>query len=511
MKGRSLRLLLLLCGMLGLAFSVAMAAGERIRPAAVAGSWYPDEPRQLTGLLDRFLAQAPAPTEEGLVRALISPHAGYTFSGATAAVGFRQVQGHAYRRVVVLGPAHRGGFDGLSIADVTHYQTPLGRIPLDQGAVAQLRRSPLVTSDPAAHTSEHSIEMQLPFLQRVLPGGWQLVPILVGRMGADDYRRAAVLLRPLLDEQTLLVVSSDFTHYGPRYGYVPFPHDTKTPSRLKALDEGALDRILAKDADGFLDYVERTGITICGFGPIAILTHWLQSQPRIQGQLLRYATSGELTGDFETSVSYLSVVFREGPSPAEVESGEGFLSDADMRLLHRLASAAVSVAANPGDRKAKHRLETLLSQVPPSLQRPAGAFVTLNRQGQLRGCIGYIAPREPVYQAVVNNAISAARRDPRFVPLGPDELDGLELEVSVLSPARPVASYHDIALGRDGIILEKDGHSAVFLPEVPTEFGWDLEQTLDHLTRKAGLPPGAWREGASFKTFRTQTVTAPLE
>lgn len=182
-----------------------------------------------------------------------------------------------------------------------------------------------------------------------------------------------------------------------------------------------------------------------------------------------------------------------------------------MRLLHRLASAAVRVAADSADREAKQRLEGLLAEIPPSLLRPAGAFVTLKRQGRLRGCIGYIAPREPVSQAVVDNAINAARHDPRFAPLGPDELDGLELEVSVLTPARPVASYRDIHLGRDGIILEKGGHSAVFLPEVPPEFGWNLEQTLDHLSRKAGLPPGAWRQGAMLKTFRTQTVTASSE
>lgn len=133
MKPRWLSLVLLACSLLGLAFSVAMAAGERIRPAAVAGSWYPDDPKQLTELLDRFLAQAPAPADKGRVRALISPHAGYAYSGATTAVGFRQVQAQSYRRVVVLGPAHRGGFDGLSIADVTHYQTPRGRFRSTRG------------------------------------------------------------------------------------------------------------------------------------------------------------------------------------------------------------------------------------------------------------------------------------------------------------------------------------------------------------------------------------------
>jgi len=392
---------------------------------------------------------------------------------------------------------------------VTQYQTPLGLIPLDRQAVERLRVSDLVTNEPSAHTQEHSIEMELPFLQRVLERGWQLVPILVGQLRPGDYLKAASLLRPLLDEQTLVVVSSDFTHYGPRYAYVPFPPDKDVAAHLKALDDGALDLILARNPQGFLDYRSRTGTTICGYAPIAILLQLFKDRDDIQGTLLNYDTSGRLTGDYQNSVSYLAILFRENAN-GDPPAGPGSISTAEMKLLHRLASAAVIRAARPGDRQAEIRLQRIAETVPPSLKQPAGAFVTLKKHGQLRGCIGYIKPIKPLYEAVQENGTNAARNDWRFTPVRADELEGLELEVSVLTPPRPIASYRDFRVGEEGIILEKDGHSAVFLPEVAGEFGWNREQTLNRLARKAGLAEDAWKQGAIFKTFRTQTISAPL-
>ena len=352
--------------------------------------------------------------------------------------------------------------------------------------------------------------MQLPFLQRALQPGWQLVPILVGRLKPEDYPAAADLLRPLLGGDTLLVVSSDFTHYGPNYGYLPFPHDEHTAARLDALDRGSLAFILDKDPQGFLDYRARTGDTICGYQPIALLLHLLP--PDSQGELVGHATSGELTGDYENSVSYLGIAFREPakPQPKPEHTGSDALPPADMRLLHRLATAAVEVAAKPGDGEARQRLAQLEEHIPPELKTPAGAFVTLRKpDGELRGCVGYIKPKQPLYEAVVDNGINAARNDWRFSPLQPQELAGLEVEVSVLTPPRPVNSYRDFKVGEEGVILEKDGHSAVFLPEVAREYGWTREQTLSHLAHKAGLADDAWKQGASFKTFRTQSFSAP--
>ncbi len=482
---------------------------DTIRPGAVAGFRYPGDMGQLGAWMDDLLkGENHVDGGQGPVRALILPHAGYRYSGAVAADGYRLVRGRAFKRVLLLGPAHHDWFRGLSVADVTHYVTPLGRIPLDQAAIGRLRASSMVTADAEAHRREHSLEMQLPLLQRALQPGWQLVPVLVGQLDPEDYPAAAELLRPLLDGDTLVVVSSDFTHYGPRFGYRPFLNDDVTAARLKALDSGSLRQILNKDSQGFLDYKARTGTTICGYRAIALLLHLLPADSH--GKLVTYSTSGKLTGNYENSVSYMSIVFR-GPDNDMVtvkQSGSGEFSAQDMHLLHRLASAAVETAIKPQDEAASQRLEQLLLDIPTELTEPSAAFVTLMNHGKVRGCIGTVSPSNPVYKQAVIGGLKAAR-DRRFAPLLPEELEELDVEISVLTRPVSVGSWSDIVLGEEGVILEKNGHSAVFLPEVPEVYHWSREQMLSQLAQKAGLPADAWKEGARFKTFRTRTFSAP--
>ncbi len=296
-------------------------AARDVRSSALAGSWYPADAEALAQIVDTLLADARTEPPAGRLRALVAPHAGYAYSGATAATAFKLVQGASYRRVVLLAPAHRADIRGLSIADVDAYETPLGQVPLDAEAIAGLRAAPLVRAVAGAHAREHAIEIELPFLQRALKPGWLLVPILVGRLDGEDYARAADLIRPLVDEQTLLLVSSDFTHYGPRYGYLPFPPDDQVQAHIRDLDDGAIDRLIALDAQGLLDYRARTGITVCGIRPLALLLHLLPADARVHR--LAYALSGELTGDRLNSVSYVALAIT-APEPI---SGAG----ADLR------------------------------------------------------------------------------------------------------------------------------------------------------------------------------------
>jgi AmmeMemoRadiSam system protein B/AmmeMemoRadiSam system protein A len=500
---------LIICGLMLPAFVTAGQA-ETVRHAAVAGSWYPGDEAQLGAYVDKLLnGESRTEGMQGPVRALISPHAGYRYSGAVAGAGYRLVRGRKFSRVLLLGPSHHTGFHGLSIADVTHYETPLGRIPLDQDAIRQLRTSSLVKTEPTAHREEHSLEMQLPLLQRALQPGWQLVPVLVGQLEPEDYRAAVELLRPLLGENTLVIVSSDFTHYGPRFGYLPFPNDKDTAARLEVLDMVGLSFIQDKDLQGFLDYKNSTGITICGYRPIALLLHLLPEDSR--GELVSYATSGKLTGSYANSVSYMSIAFRAPENDADVSDPPDpvNLSDEDMQLLHKLASAAVEIAARPQDVATMQYLEQLQDKVPPELEVPTGVFVTLMKSGQLRGCIGSNGSKYPLYQAVISSGIHAASRDPRFTPVRPEELDGMDINVSVMTNPERVDSYRDFELGEDGVILEKDGHTALFLPEVPVKYHWNREQMLNQLAMKAGLPEDAWKEGASFKIFHTRKISAP--
>jgi AmmeMemoRadiSam system protein A len=375
---------------------------------------------------------------------------------------------------------------------------------------------------------EHSIEIELPLLQRALAPGWRLVPVLVGDLGPEDYQTAADLLRPLADDGTLVVVSSDFTHYGQRFGYLPFPQDQKAPGRIQALDDGAIGRILVKDADGFLAYQAETGVTICGFRPIGILLRMLG--PGAQVQRVAYATSGALTGDWGNSVSYVGLVVTDpqplSARPLSAVEGSGpvqthapglaadqaiseALTEADLRLLHRLAILALDDAVLGPSPNREGAVSQAVDALPVRLRDPAGAFVTLKRQGALRGCIGTIEPRQPLYVAVLANGDNAARHDPRFQPVQASELTDLDVEVSVLTPPRPIASWEEFRVGEEGIILAKGGRRAVFLPQVALEQGWTREETLSQLARKAGLPPDAWRDGASLAVFTATRYAAP--
>lgn len=521
-------LLLVLVGTLGLS-SISQTFAGTVRPSALAGAWYPGDPDRLRAKVDEMLdAARPAPVA-GTIRALIVPHAGYVYSGPTAATAFDLVRGRAYDRVLILAPSHHSGFAGLSVATVDAFETPLGQVQLDLDAVSRLRRSPLFKDEPQAQAQEHAIEIELPLLQRALQPGWRLVPVLVGQLAPQDYQTAAGLLRPLADEKTLVVVSSDFTHHGPRFDYQPFPQDDQLPERLRTLDEGAIERIQAHDGPGLLDYRERTGITVCGVRPLALLLEMLPAAARVER--VAYNTSGAITGDWGNSVSYAALAItapaplagpRADPAPApaatlgtaEVASplassaGESALSGDDLQRLHRLAVLGIQ-AAVLGDSDARAQaLRTEVAALPERLKSPAGAFVTLKRHGDLRGCIGYIRGVKPLYQAVLENGINAAKNDYRFNPVEPKELEGLDVEVSVLSPLTPIASWDEFKVGEQGITLTKDGHAAVFLPEVATEQGWDREQTLTNLARKAGLPADAWRQGASFEVFTSTQYKA---
>lgn len=475
-----------------------------VRPPAMAGSWYPGDAEQLAMLTDQLLDNASPPALEGdRVRALVAPHAGYRYSGPAAATAYKLVQGQSYGRVIVLGPAHRQQTRGLSISESSHYGTPLGDIPVDLEAAAELRTSPLVTANANAHRREHSIEMQLPLLQRALAPGWKLLPVLVGKMEGDEHRQAADLLRPLADADTLVVVSGDFTHYGPSYGYLPFPADRHVQDRLRALDMGAYRHISAADPAGLRAYHARTGITTCALDPLLILLELMPDSAEVT--LLDYDTSGEMTGDFRHSVSYLAIgITHELPlagPPLAAAQGPA-LKPAELALLHRLACNAVAAVAASGY-GTEGELRAMRSRLPAAVQRPGAAFVTLKNRGDLRGCVGSVLRRQPLYRAVITNASQAAR-DPRFPPLQARELGNLALSVSVLGEPVALRAVGEFRVGRHGMVLNKNGHRAVFLPSVAVEQGWDREETLSHLSTKAGLAPDAWRRGAQLRLFASQ-------
>jgi AmmeMemoRadiSam system protein B/AmmeMemoRadiSam system protein A len=472
-------------------------ATKRVFFSPFAGTWYDADRTRLAAEIDGYLSRVP---DKDLppVCALILPHAGLQWSGQTAAYGLKQAARVKIRRVIILGPSHHIFMENAaSLPDATHYATPLGETPLDVELIGELLETPYFQVVPAANDNEHSVQVILPVLQRSL-GEFRFVPIVLGRLDLASAKAIAGILRSHLTPDTLVIASSDFTHYGRSFGYLPFTTDI--PENLKNLDMGAFQLIEGKDLQGFTAYVERTGATICGRAAIEVLLAMLPATSDIH--LLHYETSGARTHDFAHSVSYLSAAATgnwEEVNKEQKADAPPDLSREDKSRLITLAKATLHSFLKKGKAPTPSQLGI---EVTPGMQQIMGAFVTLKEHGNLRGCIGEIAPTRPLFEAVMHRVIDAAVNDHRFSAVSKDEFQELSFEISALTPPTPVPSYRDIVIGRDGVVLQKNGRSAVFLPQVAPEQGWGLEEMLSQLALKAGLPPDAWQKGASFAVFQ---------
>ncbi|MFH1371474.1 MAG: AmmeMemoRadiSam system protein B [Planctomycetota bacterium] len=460
--------------------------------------WHAADANTLKSQIEGFFKKAEVQSSDDTI-ALISPHAGYAYSGQTAAFGVKAAKSK-YARVIVIGPSHQIPMqDVLSVPRVTHYKTLLGEIPLDTEFIEKLLQHPIFQDIPPAYKTEHSVFIQLPLLQYRL-GDFKLVPIVAGQCSPETVQKAAEILKSLVDKDTLVVASSDFTHYGPNYDYVPFTQNI--PDELKKLDMGAYDYIAKLDSAGFLKYCDKTGATICGRVPIAILLSMLPSD--IKRTLLKYTTSGEITGDFTNSVSYFSIAFHGAwQKQSDVKSAKtnAELTREDHKNLLLLARRAIEFYLKNNSVSAPAQFGI---PVTDAMKVQRAAFVTLKKNSDLRGCIGEIFPSQSLYKSVVVNSINAAVNDWRFRPVTPDELSGIKIEISALTVPHAINSYNQIRLGTDGIVLEKDGRKALFLPQVAPEQGWTLAETLTQLSLKAGLPSDGWKEGASFQVFQAE-------
>lgn len=449
--------------------TVAVAAP--IREPAVAGTFYPAERQTLQTTVDDLLARAAIPPVEGDLVALIVPHAGYIYSGATAAHSYKRLRGTAVRRVILIGPAHRVPVDGAAIFAQGSWRTPLGEVPIEERlARGLLDPAAGVRDDPRPFAGEHSLEVQLPFLQRVL-GSFSIVPILIGKPSAATIGSLSARIAGLLhaDPGTMLICSTDLSHF----------HDAATAQVKDALIIDTVRRMAAGDLEAAL----RSGRgEACGGWPLLLAMAAARGAGATTGTLYRQADSAEASGDATRVVGYAAMgLYR---TPLTVDRGKELL-----RLARRTVTAQVKGEPLP---------EPACDD--PRLAADGAAFVTLRgKSGELRGCIGTIQPVEPLCRSVRNNAIAAAARDRRFTPVRPDELAGLEVEITVLSPLEPVADPGEIRIGTHGVYLRARGTSSVFLPQVATEQGWDLDTTLRQLARKAGLSPDGWREGQLFR------------
>ncbi|MBQ9431167.1 MAG: AmmeMemoRadiSam system protein B [Kiritimatiellae bacterium] len=474
--------------------------------STIAGSWYPGTERDIRALVKKWDASAsdnPASHEPPHnPNVLLLPHAGWVYSGELAWKAARLVREKKFRRAVVLAPSHRVWIENRLVAPEAQFvSTPLGKIEIDREWIDRFALTAPIMRNDKVHLAEHATQIEFPLLQLALKENFTLAPLIIGNMDKDQMAMCARAFQQLMDDQTLFVISSDFTHYGTDFTYTPYGKGgEEVRKRVAAVDGEAFELIAKNDADGFAALVKRTGATICGRVAIELALRSFPSGTSLSR--LAYATSSDGSRDFSRFVCYTAAA-----GHANWQKSQTAVLDQETRhLLLRVARESITCAVRK-EHNASYSLQiTGNRNLPPAALARMGAFVTLNdrKTGALRGCIGEILPRRPLIDAVAERAVDAALHDPRFSPVLEHELYKLRVEVSALTPPRPVASWRDIVLGRDGMTLEKNGAFAVFLPQVAPEQGWDLPTTLSYLSRKAGLPADAWKDEAKFETFQAE-------
>jgi AmmeMemoRadiSam system protein B/AmmeMemoRadiSam system protein A len=450
-----------------------------VRQPAVAGQFYPEQPDELRQMIDKFLAETPVPQLPGELVALIAPHAGYVYSGKVAAHSYALLKGRKFDRVVVIAPSHFEAFPFNSVYNGDAYVTPLGSVPVDKEFASRLAKSdPLIQLStrghiPAQQQGEHALEVELPFLQIVI-GEFKLVPIVMGEQTYETERALGVALAKMVKgTNTLIVASSDLSHYHSYDEASKMDHKT-----LKAIEEW-----------DYLSLSQNFALRVweaCGGGPIVATMIAAERLGAKQAKILTYANSGDSTGDHTRVVGYGAVaLLKSEKRSAEAEPFS--LGQKEKDALIALAKKSVETAVQE-----KKLYEPSPSDF-PSLQQERGVFVTLKEKGNLRGCIGLIAAEKPLYLGVRDAAVSAAVEDPRFPPVTAAELPALEYEISVLTPFRRVYDVKDVHVGRDGLLMIQGSNRGILLPQVPTEFGWDRKTFLEEACVKAGLPRQAWQ------------------
>ncbi|QSH40236.1 AmmeMemoRadiSam system protein B [Lentisphaerota bacterium ZTH] len=469
----------------------------------IAGHWYPSDPEKLRKQIKSFVDNSDAKIIKG-VNGLILPHAGYKYSGRIAGAAIKQIMGKKFKRVIILGPSHRHPItDKICIPDVKFFNTPLGKVQVDSETVAALRKNEFVEIDKAPHEVDHSIHIELPMLQYALKD-FKLVPILVGRLSWDTVVKVAQEMIKVADKDTLLVFSADFTHYGKRFNYTPFGNDFLTRRRIKQLDLTAFTFLEERDGEGLIGFIERTGATICGRDTLAVAAQMMGSNTNLS--MLSYGTSAEVSGSLECCVSYISAAFSGGwkvpnkkiDPPESIQ--DIMISDKEKIMLLGLARQAIGFSL---EKNHSPTLEDLNFTPTSKLKEKRAVFVTIRQNDKLKGCMGELYPTRPLYASVVHQAINAAFLDSRFLPLTRTSQEGYIIEISILTAPQVINSWKKIELGKDGIILKKNNRRSVFLPQVPIEQGWDLPETLTHLSMKAGLPPYSWKKNTTFEVFQT--------
>ncbi len=459
------------------------------RQPAVAGQFYPGNTAELKATLKDLFAKAVPPKTAGHIQAVIVPHAGYIFSGGVAASCFNQIDpSRHFDNVFVLGPSHHVGFEGGSVYTDGNFITPLGSVNVNTKLGKQLvGRSKVLVTRNDAHQLEHSVEVELPFLQTRFGKDLTIVPIVLGASSAATCKKIADELRPYFNEKNLFVISSDFSHY-PAYEDAERADKTTAAAILTR----SPDKLINAMKDNAEARMPNLVTSLCGWPCVLTLLYMIEDNPKVTIQIVDHKNSGDASvGEKERVVGYYAMTVTV---PTEQNKESFHLTDKDKRDLLVLARKTVSQ---------KVRQQEIATPEPSglstALRTNCGAFVTLRKKGSLRGCIGRFDATEPLFKVVQQMAVASSTEDYRFSPVDPGEVDQLEIEISVLTPMRRIHSVDEIELGKHGIYMKKGMKAGTFLPQVATETGWSKEEFLGHCAQdKAGIGWNGWKDAELF-------------
>ncbi len=449
---------------------------QGIRKAVWAGQFYEKKAEILSQQIDQFLEnvkKTPSPGEE--IVALIAPHAGYVYSGQTAAYSYSLIQGKNYESVIIIAPSHRYGFNGCSIYPRGGYETPLGIAEIDEPLASEISKASGFKYIPQAHQMEHSVEVQIPFIQKTLPQA-KIVPIVMGYPTRKTIIRLADALTEVLPgKNAIIIASTDMSHFLPKQK--ANDTDSKTISLVQSFETSTLIKRLEGGEN-----------IMCGGGPVVSSLLYAQERGEAKVEILHYADSSPLGGESRV-IGYLAAAIY-----TKIPDSTFSLSPEEKTELLRLARSAINQFI---------REKKIINYSTENLNFLAkkGAFVTLKKKGNLRGCIGFIEPVLPLYQTVIQTSVYAACNDQRFPPVSAEELDDLEIEISVLSPLKKIHDPSLIRVGKHGLVISKGNRKGLLLPQVPVENNWSREMFLKQACLKAGLPPNTWKSEADIYIF----------
>ena len=479
--------LFLLCLCLAASCSSQNEGVDRL--PVVAGQFYPAQKDELRRTLAQLFADAVPSRGIENVEAVIVPHAGYQFSGVVAASGFNQIDpAKQYDNIFVLGPSHHVGFEGASVYAEGDYLTPLGRVRVNRKLAEKLVHDNAVFSARTdAHAQEHSVEVELPFLQYIMKSKVQVVPIVIGAFEPATCAKIAEGLRPYFNQNNLFVISTDLSHYPAYDDAVKADHAT-----VGAVVSNSAANLIRTVAENARSNIPNLLTSMCGLSCVLTLLDLTEKDRQVSLQAIQYRNSGDASGSGRGGVvGYEAVVVSVSGTPKQTGFG---LTPEEQKMLLALARTTIR-----GHLAGQNTPAPDPASLPSALKESGGAFVTLQEHGTLRGCIGRFDARDPIYQTVREMAIAASTQDYRFSPVTTAELADVEIEISVLSPLKKISSIDEITMGRDGIYIRKGSRSGTFLPQVAQETGWSREEFLGHCAQdKAGLGWDGWRDAEIY-------------